>query len=70
MIHIVHLFQGICFIRTSRPDTAVLYSPEEKFEVGVAKVLMSTTTTDAKLGSSELKWLSFTRWCVSLTMTV
>lgn len=30
--------QGICFIRTSRPDTAVLYSPDEKFEVGVAKV--------------------------------
>uniref|UniRef100_A0A8C6TCD9 Transketolase n=1 Tax=Neogobius melanostomus TaxID=47308 RepID=A0A8C6TCD9_9GOBI len=31
--------QGICFIRTSRPDTAVIYSPDEKFEVGVAKVV-------------------------------
>ncbi|KAI1890844.1 hypothetical protein AGOR_G00157790 [Albula goreensis] len=31
--------KGICFIRTSRPDTAVIYSPEEKFEVGHAKVV-------------------------------
>uniref|UniRef100_A0A672FNC8 Transketolase n=1 Tax=Salarias fasciatus TaxID=181472 RepID=A0A672FNC8_SALFA len=31
--------KGICFIRTSRPDTAVLYSPDEKFEIGVAKVV-------------------------------
>ncbi|KAJ8360811.1 hypothetical protein SKAU_G00173360 [Synaphobranchus kaupii] len=31
--------KGICFIRTSRPDMVVLYSPEEKFEVGHAKVV-------------------------------
>ncbi|XP_053551828.1 transketolase-like protein 1 [Bombina bombina] len=31
--------QGICFIRTSRPDTAIIYSPEEKFEIGQAKVV-------------------------------
>lgn len=31
--------KGICFIRTSRPDTAVLYSPDEKFEIGHAKVV-------------------------------
>ncbi|XP_066565941.1 transketolase-like protein 2 [Amia ocellicauda] len=31
--------KGICFIRSSRPDTAVLYSPDEKFEVGQAKVV-------------------------------
>ncbi|KAM4610910.1 transketolase-like protein 2 [Polymixia lowei] len=31
--------KGICFIRTSRPETEVLYSPDEKFEVGVAKVV-------------------------------
>ncbi|KAF3860512.1 hypothetical protein F7725_000767 [Dissostichus mawsoni] len=30
---------GICFIRTSRPDNAVIYSPDEKFEVGIAKVV-------------------------------
>lgn len=30
---------GICFIRTSRPDTAIIYSPEEKFEIGQAKVV-------------------------------
>ncbi|XP_077580348.1 transketolase-like protein 2 [Stigmatopora nigra] len=31
--------KGICFIRTSRPDTAVLYSGDEKFEIGSAKVV-------------------------------
>ncbi|KAM9343763.1 transketolase-like protein 2 [Pholidichthys leucotaenia] len=31
--------KGMCFIRTSRPDTAVIYPPEEVFEVGVAKVV-------------------------------
>ncbi|XP_062396627.1 transketolase-like protein 2 [Sardina pilchardus] len=31
--------KGICFIRTSRPETAVLYSPDEKFEIGHAKVV-------------------------------
>ncbi|KAM4663773.1 transketolase-like protein 1 [Discoglossus pictus] len=30
---------GICFIRTSRPETAVIYSAEEKFEIGQAKVV-------------------------------
>ncbi|KAF1390418.1 hypothetical protein PFLUV_G00057840 [Perca fluviatilis] len=31
--------KGICFIRTSRPDNEVIYSPDEKFEVGIAKVV-------------------------------
>lgn len=31
--------KGICFIRTSRPETPVLYSQEEKFGVGHAKVV-------------------------------
>uniref|UniRef100_A0A8C2GM55 Transketolase n=1 Tax=Cyprinus carpio TaxID=7962 RepID=A0A8C2GM55_CYPCA len=31
--------KGICFIRTSRPDTAVIYGAGEKFEVGKAKVV-------------------------------
>ncbi|KAJ3586747.1 hypothetical protein NHX12_013141 [Muraenolepis orangiensis] len=31
--------KGICFIRTSRPETKVLYTADEKFEVGVAKVV-------------------------------
>ena len=30
--------KGICFIRTSRPATPVLYSGTEPFEVGKAKV--------------------------------
>uniref|UniRef100_A0ABM5FQ73 Transketolase-like protein 1 isoform X2 n=1 Tax=Pogona vitticeps TaxID=103695 RepID=A0ABM5FQ73_9SAUR len=29
--------KGICFIRTSRPETPVLYSQEEKFGIGQAK---------------------------------
>ncbi|XP_012672142.1 transketolase-like protein 2 [Clupea harengus] len=31
--------KGICFIRTSRPENAVIYSPNEKFEIGHAKVV-------------------------------
>jgi transketolase len=31
--------RGICYIRTSRPKTAVLYSNEEEFPVGGSKVL-------------------------------
>lgn len=30
--------QGICFIRTGRPNTAVLYANDEPFAVGKAKV--------------------------------
>ncbi|XP_042309922.1 transketolase-like protein 1 [Sceloporus undulatus] len=31
--------KGICFIRTSRPETPILYSQEEKFDIGHAKVV-------------------------------
>ncbi|XP_055696152.1 transketolase-like protein 2 [Lutzomyia longipalpis] len=31
--------KGICFIRTSRPNTAVIYSNEEVFQIGKAKVV-------------------------------
>uniref|UniRef100_A0A8C0J4Z1 transketolase n=1 Tax=Chelonoidis abingdonii TaxID=106734 RepID=A0A8C0J4Z1_CHEAB len=31
--------KGICFIRTSRPETPVIYPPEETFEIGQAKVV-------------------------------
>lgn len=55
MIHPVHLFQGICFIRTSRPDTAVIYSPDEKFEVGVAKVLVNTA--EIQMHSIRRQWI-------------
>lgn len=34
--------KGVCFIRTSRPNTAVLYDNNEKFEVGKAKVVRQT----------------------------
>ncbi|KTG45206.1 hypothetical protein cypCar_00003502 [Cyprinus carpio] len=36
--------KGICFIRTSRPDTAVIYDAGEKFEVGKAKVVRQSDT--------------------------
>lgn len=32
--------QGICFIRTSRPNTAVIYANDEPFAIGKAKVWM------------------------------
>nr|XP_048688703.1 transketolase-like protein 1 isoform X1 [Caretta caretta] len=34
--------KGICFIRTSRPETPVVYPPEEKFEIGQAKVVRNS----------------------------
>ena len=34
--------KGICFIRTSRPNTAVLYKNDEVFVAGKAKVVKST----------------------------
>ncbi|XP_048873987.1 transketolase-like [Brienomyrus brachyistius] len=41
--------KGICFIRTSRPDTAVIYSPEETFKVGQAKVVRQTGSDSVTL---------------------
>lgn len=35
----LYMFQGICFIRITRPELKVIYDPDEKFEVGVAKVV-------------------------------
>ena len=31
--------QGICYVRTARPNTPILYRPDEKFEIGGAKIL-------------------------------
>jgi len=36
--------KGICFIRTSRPETAVIYPADEKFEIGHAKVVRQSET--------------------------
>ncbi len=36
--------KGICFIRTSRPNTAILYANEEPFSIGQAKVLKMTSS--------------------------
>lgn len=33
---------GVCFIRTSRPNTAVIYANNHKFEVGKANVVRSS----------------------------
>uniref|UniRef100_UPI00358E1FE9 transketolase-like protein 2 isoform X1 n=1 Tax=Myxine glutinosa TaxID=7769 RepID=UPI00358E1FE9 len=35
--------KGICFIRTSRPDTPVIYDAAENFEIGKAKVVRHST---------------------------
>jgi transketolase len=34
--------KGICFIRSSRPNTAVLYKNDEPFQIGKAKVVRSS----------------------------
>ncbi|XP_032827614.1 transketolase-like [Petromyzon marinus] len=34
--------KGICFIRSSRPDTDILYANDEKFEIGKAKVVLKS----------------------------
>uniref|UniRef100_A0A452V4U5 transketolase n=1 Tax=Ursus maritimus TaxID=29073 RepID=A0A452V4U5_URSMA len=31
--------KGMCYIRTSRPETAVIYTPQESFAIGQAKVV-------------------------------
>uniref|UniRef100_A0A8D1C4J5 transketolase n=1 Tax=Sus scrofa TaxID=9823 RepID=A0A8D1C4J5_PIG len=31
--------KGICYIRTSRPESAVVYTPQESFQIGQAKVI-------------------------------
>ena len=41
--------KGICFIRTSRPNTAVIYKNDEPLEVGKAKVVRSTNADQALL---------------------
>lgn len=33
--------QGICFIRTSRPNVAIIYNSEEPFVIGKAKVSLA-----------------------------
>jgi len=48
-VHAIFCFQGICFIRTSRPDTAVLYDAGEKFEIGKAKVRIKKIGPDHTL---------------------
>ena len=40
---------GIVYIRTSRPKTSILYSAQEKFEIGGSKVLHSTTEDQATI---------------------
>jgi transketolase len=37
---------GIVFLRTLRPDTPVIYPPDEEFEIGGSRVLRSTVTDD------------------------
>ncbi|XP_067880355.1 transketolase-like protein 2 [Heterodontus francisci] len=39
--------QGICFIRTSRPETAIIYSSDEEFKIGQAKVVLQKESDSA-----------------------
>lgn len=39
------LFQGVCFIRTSRPESNIIYNCNEDFHVGQAKVSSIIFTT-------------------------
>ena len=41
--------EGISFLRTSRPDTPVIYDPDEEFPVGGSKVVRSTESDDVTL---------------------
>lgn len=41
--------KGVCFIRTSRPNTAVLYGNDDKFEVGKARVVRESAKDDVLL---------------------
>ncbi|KAK2189172.1 hypothetical protein NP493_114g06072 [Ridgeia piscesae] len=36
--------KGVCFIRTSRPNTAILYSGDEEFRISKAKIVREATT--------------------------
>lgn len=40
---------GICFVRTGRPNTAVIYENNEKFEVGKAKVVRQSNNDQVLL---------------------
>jgi transketolase len=41
--------KGIVFLRTLRPDTPVIYGPEEEFEVGGSRLLRSSVTDDVTI---------------------
>jgi transketolase len=41
--------KGVCFIRTSRPNTEVIYGNEEKFQIGKAKIVKMSETDQVLL---------------------
>ena len=44
--------ESLCYIRTSRPDTAILYKNDEKFEIGKAKIVKAAKEANLILASS------------------
>lgn len=38
--------KGVCYIRTSRPNTPVIYANDESFEIGKAKVVSEVSSND------------------------
>ena len=41
--------KGIVFMRTLRPNTAVIYGPDEEFEVGGSRVIRSSDDDDVTI---------------------
>ena len=50
--------EGICFIRSSRPATAVIYKNDEVFKIGQAKVSRAKTKDVVTLNQSTLRKLN------------
>ncbi len=49
--------KGVCYIRTTRPETAVIYNSNEDFHVGQAKVKLSLNHHSIKnIFKSEMRY--------------
>ena len=54
LVHHMVEYVGPCYIRTGRPKVAVIYRPEDKFEIGKAKV--HGDGKDVAIVVCALKW--------------
>ena len=51
--------KGVCFIRTSRPNTAVIYENNEQFAIGLAKVSLHFIINVCDLSKYTCGYLNF-----------